>query len=266
MQDNDKIRIVNIIKRVDESKNVRTLIFKDELASKASPGQFLMVWNPGIDELPMSVMLTDNNYTAAISIRRHGESSTALYNKREGDLIGIRGPYGNGFTLKQGNLLLIGGGTGLVPLLRLCKYLRDSRVTLIMGFKEIDEIIFEGLARKIIRDGRIIITTDDGSYGIKGFATDALEQLLRDERFDMIYTCGPELMMKKVLLLANKYNIAIEVCLERIMKCGIGLCASCSINGYILCKDGPVLNGKDILDSNEFGRSYRDKSGRLVNY
>jgi len=265
LQDKDKIRMVSIIKTIDESKYVKTLIFNDKFSSKAEPGQFLMVWNPDNDELPMSIMLTEDTNKAAISIKRRGEASTALYNKREGDVIGIRGPYGKGFTIKQGNLLLVGGGTGLVPLLRLCKYIKNSKITLIMGFNDKEEVMYEDLARSIIEDGKIIITTNDGSYGIKGFATDPIERLLSNERVDMIYTCGPELMMKKVLTLAIKYNIDIEVCLERIMKCGIGLCSSCSINKYLVCKDGPVLNGKDILYS-EFGKCYRDKSGRLVNY
>ncbi len=271
MHDIDKIRIVEIEESIDESATVRTLIFKDEISASAKAGQFLMVWNPSIDELPMSVMLPydyDSKRYSAISIRRHGESSTSIYNKKKGDVIGIRGPYGTSFTMLDGNLLLVGGGTGLVPLLRLCKALIDEHdvsLTLIMGYRSKDEIIYEKLASSLLSriDGRLIITTDDGSYGIKGTVIDPLNRLLKEERFYMIYTCGPELMMKKVLELAVRYGIKSEASLERIMKCGIGLCSSCSLGPYILCKDGPVMNGSNILAIDEFGRYYRDKSGRL---
>ncbi len=152
----------------------------------------------------------------------------------------------------------------MVPLLKLCKSI-NADITFIMGARNRDEVIFERLARSSI-NGRLIITTDDGSYGIKGVATDPLEELLANEKFDMIYTCGPELMMKKVLELADKYNIEAEASLERIMKCGIGLCSSCCLGSYILCKDGPVLNASNILNAKEFGRYYRDKSGQLKSW
>ena len=264
--DKDTIRMVRIEKVIDESKSVRSFIFKDGLSSDAIAGQFLMVWIPSIDELPMSVMVPydySNGYSA-ISVRKQGYSSTALYSMEEGEYIGVRGPYGRGFSIKDGNILLVGGGTGLVPLLRLCKQARKARITLIMGARSKDEVIYEQLARSILkRDDRIIITTDDGSYGVKGFATDAMQDLLAKEEFDMIYTCGPEKMMYKVIDLADRYGIDAEASLERIMKCGIGLCSSCCLGKYILCKDGPVLSKEEILASKEFGRYYRDKSGML---
>lgn len=259
MQDLDKIRIVEIEEVRDESKSIRTLIFKDEASSKAEAGQFLMIWLPSIGEIPMSVMINDEGY-AAVSVKGVGEASKALYAKERGDLIGIRGPYGNGFSIREGDLLLIGGGIGLVPLLRLCKNL-NANITFIIGSRTKDEVIFEDLARSL--SNRVIVTTNDGSYGIKGVVTDPLEDLLVNERFDMIYTCGPELMMKKVLELAKRYKVETEACLERIMKCGIGLCSSCCLGPYILCRDGPVLKGSNLLNIEEFGRYYRDKSGRL---
>ncbi|GIU71447.1 MAG: dihydroorotate dehydrogenase [Candidatus Nitrosocaldaceae archaeon] len=264
MLDIDKVRVVRIEKVREESKSVKTLLFNDELSKKAKAGQFVMVWIPMIDEIPMSVMI-DDEYSA-ISVKRVGNGSTALYNKKEGEFIGIRGPYGNSFTIRDGNLLLVGGGTGLVPLLRLCKIAKayDTRITLVMGSRSKDEVIFESLARRLLKDAdRLIITTDDGSYGIKGSAVEPINELLDREKFDMIYTCGPELMMKKVLEIAKKYNIEAEASLERIMKCGIGLCASCCLGSYILCKDGPVLKGSELLKIEEFGRYHRDKSGRL---
>ena len=106
-----------IEKITDETPTVRTLTFSDDVLSKVLPGQFAMVWIPGVNELPMSVMISEENGKAAFTVRKRGQSSTALYNLNIGDYIGVRGPYGNCFDIKNGKLLLVGGGTGLVPLL-----------------------------------------------------------------------------------------------------------------------------------------------------
>ena len=111
----DTPKIVTIEKIVDETPTVRTLFFSDETLSKVLPGQFAMVWIPGVDEIPMSVMISHENGKAAFTVRTHGPATTELFSKNVGDQIGIRGPYGNSFTIKQGKLLLVGGGTGLVP-------------------------------------------------------------------------------------------------------------------------------------------------------
>ena len=102
---------------------MRTLVFSDEVFANVLPGQFAMVWIPGVNELPMSVMISLEKGKGAFTVRRHGVASTALYNLKVGDYIGMRGPYGNSFAIKQGKLLLVGGGTGLVPLMRLLKWM-----------------------------------------------------------------------------------------------------------------------------------------------
>lgn len=272
MLDRDRMRLVRVEEVRDESPTVRTLIFRDEQAYRASAGQFLMVWIPRVDEVPMSVMLDpyDREGYAALTVRRHGYSSTALYNMQVDGMIGVRGPYGRGFSATDGNVILVGGGTGLVPLLRLCRVL-SARITFIMGSRSRDEVIFEELARRLVgSNGRVVVCTDDGSYGLKGYATDALKTVLDDtigkkgERVDMVYTCGPEAMMLKVLRMAHEYGVEAQASLERIMKCGIGLCSSCCIGRYVLCRDGPVMNARDILALEEFGHYARDKSGRLI--
>jgi len=264
----DKIRIVKVEEVVDESPTVRTLMFKDTLCANAKPGQFTMVWMPRIDELPMSVMIAEKDGHAALTIRKHGPTSTALYNTEVNSLLGVRGPYGNSFDVKKGNVLLVGGGTGLVPLMRLSRLLvkKKSKVTFIMGSKTKDEVIFENFAKKILRKikGKVIVTTEDGSYGMKGLATDAVAKAIKKNNFDMIYTCGPERMMKKVLELAAKNGIPAQASLERLMKCGIGICCSCCVGRYLVCKDGPVMDGEEVLKLNEFGVYARDKAGRMA--
>lgn len=267
----DKIRIVKVEEVVDESPTVRTLVFKDELCVSAKPGQFAMVWMPRIDELPMSVMISEREGYVALTIRKHGYSSTALYNTAAGSMLGVRGPYGNSFDIVNGKVLLVGGGTGLVPMLRLSRELarkknKKTNVTLIMGAKTKDEVIFEKLAKRVLKKvkNKVIVATEDGSYGFKGLATDAAAKVVKQNKLDMVYTCGPERMMKKVLELAASHKIPSQASLERIMKCGIGICCSCCVGKYLICKDGPTMDGQTVLKLPEFGAHARDKSGRMM--
>ena len=268
----DKIRTVVIEEVIEESPSVKTLVFNDRLSSNAKPAQFLMVWIPRKEELPMSVMISNKKDHAAITIRKHGFGSTSLFEKKQNDLIGIRGPYGNYFSVSKSlkNPILIGGGTGLVPLVRLATVLSkmQRRCTIIMGAQTQKEILFKVLLEEILSkiSTNIIVTTEDGSFGVKGVVTDALKYILKKEKFDMIYTCGPELMMKSIYNLSVPYSIPIQASLERYMKCGIGICASCCINDKLVCKDGTVFNENQLSELSEFGKVFRDKSGRPSYY
>ena len=136
-RDNNHPHICVIEKIVDETPTVRTLYFKDSVLANVLPGQFAMIWIPGVNELPMSVMVSDVNDQAALTVRKRGESSTALYNLSQGKQIGVRGPYGNSFEIKDGKILLIGGGTGLVPLMRLIKFSNPSNhITILMDHRQ----------------------------------------------------------------------------------------------------------------------------------
>ena len=255
-----------IEKIIDETPTVRTLIFSDKVLSSVLPGQFAMVWIPGVNELPMSVMITQEKDKAAFTVRKRGESSTGMYNLSVGDYIGVRGPYGNCFDVKDGNLLLIGGGTGLVPLLRLISFCKPSHdITLLMGAQTKEEMFFEDLANKLLEKNKhkVIPVTEDGTYGKKGFVTDILEELLEENSFDAIYTCGPELMMYKAVKLAMSNQIFVQASLERMMKCGIGICGSCCINDDLVCRDGTIFDGNHLMRNNEFGQFHRTKSGIL---
>jgi len=258
--------ICTIEKIIDETPTVRTLIFSDEVLSSVLPGQFAMVWIPGVNELPMSVMITQEKDKAAFTVRKRGEPSTAMYNLTVGDYIGVRGPYGNCFDIKDGKLLLIGGGTGLVPLLRLITFCKPSHdITLLMGAQTKEEIFFEDLANKLLEknEHQVIPVTEDGTYGKKGFVTDILEELLEKSSFDAVYTCGPELMMYKTVKLATSNQIFVQASLERMMKCGIGICGSCCIKQDLVCRDGTIFDGNYLMENDEFGHYYRTKSGVL---
>ena len=262
--------ICTIERVVDETPTVRTLYFHDEVLANVKPGQFAMIWIPGVNELPMSVMISEKKDEAGLTVRKRGESSTALYNLKIGDKIGVRGPYGNSFEITNGKILLIGGGTGLVPLMRLIKYSNPdwttNQITVLMGSKTKEEVFFEDISNKMLthsQNPQIIPVTEDGSYGENGYVTDILEKLLEENTYDAIYTCGPELMMHKVVKLANEKGIFVQASLERMMKCGVGICGSCCVNEDLVCRDGTVFDGQYLAKNTEFGHFERTKSGIL---
>jgi dihydroorotate dehydrogenase electron transfer subunit len=263
----DRIRTVVIERIIEETPTVKTFIFKDNISSKARPGQFLMVWIPRAEELPMSVMVSEKGY-AAVTIRKLGFGSTALYNKGIGEILGIRGPYGNQFKIDTDTkkVLLVGGGTGLVPLLRLTTKLNELKIdtTVIIGARSKEEVFFEKQANDFLdkTKHKVIISTEDGSYGVKGYATDVMSHIVNREKFDTVYTCGPELMIKKIFDIGLRNSLSIQVSLERYMKCGVGMCASCCIGDQLVCRDGTVFNEMQLSAMIEFGLIYRDKSGR----
>ena len=225
-------KLVKVERVIDETPTVRTLVVSDEILHDARPGQFCMVWIPGVAELPMSVMVIQEKSYAAFTVRKHGLASTALYNVPVGSSIGYRGPYGNSFDLRSGHVMLVGGGTGLVPLMRLITYLgADDKVTIIMGSKRKDEVLFEKTAQQLAGDRKceIIIVTEDGSYGTKGLVTDAVKSQI-NFKYDAVYTCGPEMMMYNTVKIAHDAKIFAQASIERVMKCGIGVCGSCCMS------------------------------------
>jgi dihydroorotate dehydrogenase electron transfer subunit len=268
-RNSDAPTIVKIEKIIDETPTVRTLVFSDEVLSNVLPGQFAMVWIPGINELPMSVMISQEKGKAAFTVRKHGIASTGLYSLKVGEQIGVRGPYGNSFTIKQGKILLVGGGTGLVPLIRLLTFLKKTDdATLLIGSKTKNEVFFEKMANQILEHNKhqVIVVTEDGSYGKSGLVTQTMENLLSETKFDTVYTCGPEKMMHKVVQLASSKNIYVQASIERMMKCGMGICGSCCFGEVLACKDGTVFDGNYLLANKEFGYTHRNKAGIPENY
>ena len=267
------LRFVRIKKVIEETPTIRTIVFEDEYSIASMRGQFLMVWIPQIEELPMSVGIesVEGRKFAAVTVRKYGLGSTALYHKQVGENVGIRGPYGNYFSIPENlrNALLIGGGTGLVPLVRLFSDLLHERIqtSLIIGAKTRDEVLFEHRVQKLLadnnlNDNNVAFSTDDGTYGFKGSTVDLAESILVSKRFEIMYTCGPELMMKGVQKLGEKFSIPVEASIERYMKCAIGICGSCCINDKLVCQDGTIFDSNSLRQLTEFGVSYRDKSGR----
>jgi dihydroorotate dehydrogenase electron transfer subunit len=257
------------IQRVqNEAPKVKTFFFDDELCSSAKPGQFVMVWIPGVDEIPLSLSSSWDKLSS-VTVKEVGEATQALNKMKEGDLIGVRGPFGNHFKIHGKEALVVGGGTGTAPLMMLTMNLLEAKVktTVIEGAKTRDEILFFNQLSSLSTetDVEVFFTTDDGGYGIKGLATDIVEKVLSSKKFDVIYACGTEAMILKVYSLAMKYNIPMQASLERIMLCAMGICGSCVIGKYRVCKDGPVFDQKQLKEvEDELGKFKRDFTGERV--
>ena len=265
----NKIRTTKILNAKTESPTVKTLTFKDEECAKAKPGQFLMLWVPGVDEIPLSILDADEDGAVSVAVKNVGEASSALHGKKNGDIIGIRGPFGNGFTEREGKMLMVGGGTGVAPLFFLTRRLASASLNpfFVLGAKTKDELLYLNELKDVIAKagGELITTTEDGSCGAKGMCTEPVEQLLAEEEFDVIYACGPEPMIRKVFDLSGKYEVALEASLERIMRCAVGLCGSCVVGKYRVCRDGPVFTSRQLDEvREEFGFSKRDIDGRKI--
>ncbi len=239
-----------ITKIVDETPTIRTFFF--DTSFELIPGQFVMVWIRGVDEIPMALSC-DN----AITVQKVGPATSALFELDVCDSVGIRGPFGNGFDIKEGHILLIAGGVGAAPLAPLAEKAGSMgiRVTTLLGARTKDELLF---GERFEAAGEVRIATDDGSAGKHGYVTRMLDN---PESFDQIYCCGPEIMMKKVLdtVVPSKAQFS----LHRYIKCGIGICGACCVDGLRVCKDGPVFSG-EVLKKTEFGIYRRNECGERV--
>ena len=228
-------------------------------------GEFLMIWIPGVDEVPMSVSSWDPP-TAGITVKAIGDATEKLAGLGKGDWIGIRGPFGNRFEREGERVLVIGGGIGIAPLQPLVYVFLEMKkeVYLVVGARTATDLVlydFEGIKNERFH---LYISTDDGTAGKQGFVTDIAQELIEQQSFDKIYTCGPEIMMVKLHQLAKQQGVKFEASLERYMKCGCGICGTCGIDpcGELVCIDGPVFSGEQLDKMSDFGQSYRDSTGQ----
>jgi dihydroorotate dehydrogenase electron transfer subunit len=231
-----------IVSLTDENPQIRTFVL--DLRLEAEPGQFVMAWLPGLDEKPFSLVHAD---PVTLTIARVGPFSTATHALRAGDRLWLRGPLGQGFTLPEprmpnapSSLLLIGGGYGVAPLHFLAGRALAAGwpVDVVIGARTAADVIFASRFEAL--GARLTITTDDGSLGRRGLATDAADHLLDNASYEALYACGPEPMLEAVERLARMRNLPAQLSYERTMRCGFGVCGTCARNGWLVCKDGPV--------------------------
>ena len=183
-----------------------------------------------------------------------GDGTRQLATVKEGDLVNVVLPLGNGYTLpQQDNMdafkpLLIGGGVGTAPMLMLGFKLAEigCKPTFLLGARSANDLLQLDEFKRL---GDVYMTTEDGSMGEKGYVTQ--HSVLKEQEFNMIYTCGPKPMMMAVAKYAHASGIECEVSLENKMACGVGACLCCVENtdeGHLcVCKDGPVFNIKKLL-------------------
>ncbi len=254
------VHISRIIKETDTASTILFKILDPDF--KVAPGQFLMVWVPGVDEIPMSISLW-NQPDIGITVLPIGEATMSLTSLESNNWIGIRGPFGSAFTLESEKALVVGGGIGMAPLRPLVYKLRERGVdvTLLIAAKSKKELVFLDEFSKL-SDKRFTLktSTDDGSSGFKGFATDAVNEDLTVQDYDTVYSCGPELMMSGLYDLVRGLDVGFQASLERFMKCGSGICGTCAMDptGTLVCVDGPVYTGNQLSEIGEFGKYYRD--------
>jgi dihydroorotate dehydrogenase electron transfer subunit len=242
------------------------------------PGQFVMIWVPGVDEIPMSISDCDKNGNWSITVKNIGECTNAIFNLKRGDIIGVRGPLGNWFELpeeKSKNIFLIGGGIGMAPLRFLSQELYKSNISFILihGAKVKNELMFKSQFQTINKKSTdIFYCTEDGSYGTKGIVTVAFERILETYSKRLFsnaitYTCGPERMIYSIYEICEQWKIELYASLERVMRCGCGLCGLCAIDplGLLVCKDGPIFKTESLKKMGDFGKYKRDFTGRKVN-
>lgn len=239
--------------RILENKPVSDKIYrleveydKAELGTNIKPGQFFMIKT--LDNaflLPRPISVNDAEENKVVFLYRvEGSGTTAISRLGENDTIQLLGPLGNGFDINmlEGRTAIVGGGIGTAPMLYLCKKL-GKKADAYLGFKDSVYITeeFEQHA-----DSTVVVT-EDGSSGKKGFVTDYIDY----EKYDNIVTCGPEIMMNKIVDKCREKNVKCYVSLERRMACGLGACLGCTVetvNGNKrACKDGPVFSSEELL-------------------
>ncbi|MBD3226069.1 MAG: dihydroorotate dehydrogenase electron transfer subunit [Caldithrix sp.] len=256
----DYIQTFPIRRIVEHGPGVKSYYFDQMIDARA--GQFINLWTPGVDEKPFSISNIDDRYIE-ISVKAFGPFSKDLMNRQVGEYLGIRGPFGHGFTL-QNNALLIGGGIGIAPLRFLGFELAaaDKNFVTLMGGATDYEIIFAEDFNRLASAS--YLTTDDGSLGKKGLVTADLAEIIETHNIRYIYAAGPEIMFVKIKELIDNLHIPYEFCMERYMKCGIGICGQCVLDGsgVRLCVEGPVLNQDELSKVKELGMPHRDASGK----
>lgn len=226
-----------------------------DAAQAAQPGQFINIKVDGFMlRRPISICGIDKEKgTLRIVFEVRGKGTKELSQLAEGDLIDIVAPLGgNGFKLDGYNkAVIIGGGIGNPPMVPIAEHF-GANAKVISGFRNSSAVILQNDFAKT--GAQTILCTDDGSAGRKGFVTDALKEEIAKEKPDVIYACGPSVMLKKIVEIARENGIKTQVSLEERMGCGIGACLVCVCRTIRdgeefyshVCKDGPVFDGEEV--------------------
>jgi len=246
------------------------LIIKPLQNITSIPGQFIMLrpvetTSSGIFlPRPFSIHRVSEDPHIEILYKVVGKGTEFLSRLYDGSEIDFHGPFGNGFQIDSKNkpeeFIVVAGGIGVAPLLRLTELIRltcpATPVKVFLGGRGIIDLLCVDELEK--SGAEVVVATQDGSAGVNGYVTDALEEYLRQvdsDRRIILYSCGPNPMLRRIYDIVRKLNIETFFSLEANMACGIGLCMGCAVRRrgdgyYLVCKDGPVFNG-DMIELSE---------------
>ena len=250
--------VVRVKSNEQTNKYSRTIKF--DWDEKAVPGQFVMVWCPGMDEIPLSLSSVDDE--KSITFKVIGPDTEFLASRKAGDEIRVRGPYGNGYDLSAKRILVVGGGIGIAPI---TPVLKQRKVDAVFAARDADEVAYADPIGKEYC-GKHWICTDDGSMGAHCNAVEMVKKVLSENEYDEIIACGPEVMLFFLLKYMNEIGMKCQFSLERYMKCGAGVCGACMIDEHRVCKDGPVFTREQINSMKDFGVGRRDACGTFVSF
>lgn len=228
-----------------------------QIAAEAVPGQFVNVQvsrrTAPLLRRPLGIAGVNRKRGVVRLVYRFvGEATNILGDVCSGDMLSVVGPLGHGFDLSAKNPLLVGGGTGLAPLLFLAEtFVKEGvRPDVLMGGRTADDLFWKDMYVDLVE--RMGLTTDDGSLATKGTVMAELPLMLRRLHYDCVYVCGPVPMMKAVSAAVLEKGIRCQVSLEKYMACGLGACLSCSCQGIgrrlKVCQDGPVFWAEEVAE------------------
>ncbi len=228
----------------DENYRTKTLVLDRALIAK--PGQFAMVWLPGVDERPFSIAAASPLTLTVVAV---GPFSERLHQLGEGERLWVRGPLGQPFELPAQpsgkRLVMVGGGYGVAPLRFLAReaLTANAAVEVCIGARTAADVL---LAERLVMDGAVVrVMTEDGSRGGRGLVTAALEAAVLEARPASVYACGPVPMLEAVESRCLAHGLPYQLSWEARMRCGMGLCGTCEVHGrrregWLACSDGPV--------------------------
>lgn len=267
--------MVKIIKKEVLTPQIKLMVIDaPRVARHAKAGQFVIVRiNEEGERIPLTIADFDSEKgTVTIIFQEVGKSTIQLGELNEGDHItDFVGPLGKEIEEKNfGHVVCVGGGVGIAPIYPKAKALKKlgNRITSIIGARSSDLLFWEDRMQSV--SDALYVTTDDGSYGEKGFVTSVLDRVIQKEKIDLVIAVGPLMMMKMVSLLTKKYELPTLVSLNPIMVDGTGMCGCCRVTVGKECKftcvDGPVFDGHSV-DYDELlarQRNYLEEEKRAV--
>lgn len=253
-----RLETMKVVAQDEIAPAIYELVLEGEMVEAMRVGQFLHLRVPDDAHLlrrPISISSINKSQNQCHLIYRIEGSGTAIFSTlKAGDSLDVMGPQGNGFDLsdldQRSRVLLVGGGIGVPPLLEVAKQLDDRgvEVTTVLGFATKDAVILEA---ELSQYSQVFVTTDDGSYGIKGNVSVVIKKL--DTEFDAVYSCGAPGMMKYINQTFYDHPRAY-LSLESRMACGMGACYACVLKvtdsetvSQRVCEDGPVFKTGTVV-------------------